>query len=72
MTLDSLALEKISRNDRVYNFGAVPMPPGYAVVWFAGHEHYQAIGPDDWEGDTSVNPHWCRRQAIWHAKKREG
>ncbi len=62
---------------RRYNFGALQMPPGYFVAWFDCHEHYQAIGPgesgvwpeDYWESSISVNPHWCRRQAIGHAKR---
>lgn len=53
-----------------YHFGALPMPPGYEVAWYDCHEHYQATGPDDWEGDISVNPYWCRRQAIWHATEK--
>ncbi len=50
-----------------YNFGALPpLPDGYSVVYRESHEHYQAIGPEGWEGDISVDPYWCRRQAIWN------
>jgi len=50
-----------------YNFGALPpLPEGYQVCWYECHEHYQATGPDDWEGSISVDPYWCRRQAMWH------
>lgn len=55
--------------DVEYNFGALPMPAGYKVVWFSCHEHYQAVGPDEWEGNISVDPYWCRRQAIWHSEQ---
>lgn len=52
-----------------YNFGALsPLPDGYAVKWYECHEHYQATGPNDWDGDISVDPYWCRRQAILHSQ----
>lgn len=57
---------------KAYNFGSLPpMPPGYMVAWYDCHEHYQATGPGDWEGDISVDPYWCRRQALHHANKQE-
>lgn len=46
-----------------------PLPPGYMVAWYECHEHYQATGPDDWEGDISVDPFWCREQALAHYRK---
>ena len=54
--------------EKEYNFGAVQLPVGYKVVWRQSHEHYQAVGPDEWEGEISVDPYWCRKQAIWHSK----
>jgi hypothetical protein len=58
-------------NDEIpYNFGPhVAMPPGYRVAWLPCHEHYQAIGPDDWESPISVDPYWCRRCALAHAAR---
>lgn len=50
-----------------YNFGALPMPRGYYVVWHSGHEHYQAHGPNDWESDITVNPHQARQWCITHS-----
>lgn len=55
-----------------YNFGCLqPLPEGYTVCWYESHEHYQAAGPDDWEGNISVDPYWCRRQALWHFQKQQ-
>lgn len=46
-----------------YNFGALKVPPGYRVSWFECHEHYQGVGPDEWESSITVDPHqalrWC-------------
>lgn len=54
-----------------YNFGCLPpLPPGYSVEWFECHEHYQAIGPHEWESDITCNPHQARRWCFNHAKRR--
>lgn len=55
--------------DVPYNFGALPMPPGYSVVWHQCHEHYQAHGPSEWESCITVDPHQARRWCIAHAKR---
>ncbi len=55
--------------DRPYNFGAMPMPPGYSVVWFACHEHYQGIGPEEWESSLTLDPYQARRWCFEHAER---
>lgn len=52
--------------DIPYNFGALTMPPGYSVVWFSVHEHYQGIGPNEWESTITVDPHQARRWCLDH------
>ncbi len=53
---------------RPYNFGALqPLPAGYAVNWYAGHEHYQAVGPDEWESPITCNPLQARAWAFARA-----
>lgn len=56
-----------------YNFGCLPpLPDGYRVSWFECHEHYQAIGPDEWESPISVDPYQCRQFALAHAGENKG
>jgi hypothetical protein len=51
-----------------YNFGALPaLPEGYSVVWFEAHEHYQAVGPDDWESCITCDPYQARQWCFTHA-----
>lgn len=55
-----------------YDFGALPpLPSGYSVVWFECHEHYQAVGPDEYESAISCDPYQCRNWALNHAERRE-
>ena len=65
----------LDQGDVVYNFGALPMPEGYAVVWHDVVEHYIAHGPDEWESVVTCNPHqarrWCLRRAVAQAAKKE-
>lgn len=51
------------------NFGALPMPEGYCVVWDDLTEHYKAIGPHGWETRIVCDRFAARRAAIRHAEE---
>lgn len=53
--------------EQPYNFGCLPMPAGYSVVWHSCHEHFQAHGPDEWESSITCDPYQARRWCLWHA-----
>ncbi len=60
------------RREVPYNFGCLPpLPEGYSVVWRESHEHYQGIGPDEWESCISCSPHQCRDWCFAHEKFRK-
>lgn len=56
-----------------YDFGCLlPLPVGYRVSWFACHEHYQGMGPHDWESPVTCDPYQARRWCFAHSQTLAG
>lgn len=57
------------RWEKPYNFGCLPpLPAGYVVVWRSSHEHYQAVGPGEWESCITCDPYQARQWCLDHAE----
>jgi hypothetical protein len=58
------------RKEITVNFGAIPMPPGYRVIWSPWVEHYLWVNDAGDEGVIYCNRFDARRDAIAHAAAR--
>lgn len=59
---------QLQPGERIVNFGAIKVPPGYSVVWSESLRRYYGVAPS---GETSPT-HWRRQSALWWCKKHAG